>query len=215
MEERRPAAETVDQMQGGGRKTKSKSRPTIKTAVSVDDIAAEAGRLFDALAYRGADGGNLWKVAALLETGIGDLSECDVYDAAEGARRNGRDKPAHFWRTLENTLAASGRNLSHLVAQVNIVPDWPREHPCPEGSRSGSHGGGNGSQTSENGGGNGGSFHHKPADFETNEARKRIAATKALNAALPKRDTSIDEEPPLHKQALQHTLAHASPDPTV
>jgi hypothetical protein len=114
-------------------KTRKKSKPTpghqVRTAVTVDTIADQAAAIFDALGYRGNQGGNLWGVAALLESGIGDLSEAEVFSACRGAKLNGHDPPAHFFATMSESLQKRGENLTQRLREVTIVPDWPRAHP--------------------------------------------------------------------------------------
>jgi hypothetical protein len=100
-----------------------------RAAVTVDAIADTAQGIFAACRYDGPDGGNLWGVAALLESGIGDLSEAEVYSAARGAALNGQNKPAHFYATLANTLKTRGLDLTTLLRRVQILPDWPKEAP--------------------------------------------------------------------------------------
>ena len=106
----------------------------------MEAIAEEAERIFRACKYDGREGGNLWGVAALLESGIGDLTEAEVFSACQGAALNGlelgafvaagalngRDKPAHFFACLAESLAKRGENLTELLRRVNILPQWPK-----------------------------------------------------------------------------------------
>jgi hypothetical protein len=123
------ACEDLDQMRGGGearkRKPKTAASSTIRTAVTIEAIAEQARAIFDACHYSGPDGGNLWGVAALLETDIGELSEAEVYSACRGAELNGRDKPSHFFACLAEAVARRGLELTQLLRRVNIVPEWP------------------------------------------------------------------------------------------
>jgi hypothetical protein len=98
----------------------------MRTAVTVEEIADRAAGIFDACRYRGDDGGNLWGVAALMETEIGDLSEAEVFSACQGAALNGKDKPAHFYACLSESLAKRGEDLTQLLRRVNITPAWPK-----------------------------------------------------------------------------------------
>jgi len=116
------AREEVDQKRGGGTTRKKAHR----TPVTIDAIADRALGIFQACRYRGDDGGNLWGVAALMETGIGDLSEHEVASACQGAALNGRNKAAHFFACLSETLEKRGENLTELLRRVAIVPEWPK-----------------------------------------------------------------------------------------
>ncbi len=115
---------------GGEKKTAkprngSKALPKIRTAVTAHAIADQAAAIFDACHYSGDDGGNLWGVAALLETDIGELSESEVYSACRGAQLNGRDKPKHFFACLAESVANRGYDLTQCLRKVNILPEWP------------------------------------------------------------------------------------------
>jgi hypothetical protein len=120
--------EDVDH-KGGGKKTQKKPK---RTPVTVAAIADRASGIFHACRYRGTDGGNLWGVAALMEAGIGDLSENEVASACQGAALNGRDKAAHFFGCLSETLEKRGENLTELLRRVTIVPAWPKTKLCEE-----------------------------------------------------------------------------------
>lgn len=110
-------------------RSKPKGAAKLRTAVTVDAIADQASEIFRACRYTGDQGGNLWGVAALMETGVGDLSEAEVYSAARGAALNGKNKPAHFFACLSETLSKRGQDLTSLLREVAILPEWPKE--CP------------------------------------------------------------------------------------
>lgn len=114
--------EDMDQKWGKG-KTRKKAK---RTSVNIEVIADRALGIFQSCRYRGDDGGNLWGVAALMETGIGDLSEDEVASACQGAALNGHDKAAHFFACLSETLEKRGENLTELLRRVVIVPEWPK-----------------------------------------------------------------------------------------
>lgn len=126
-----PRARTREDMdqKGEGKKKQKKAK---RTPVAVEAIADRALGIFQACHYRGDDGGNLWGVAALLETGIGDLSEDEVASACQGAALNGREKPAHFYECLSESLEKRGENLTELLRRVVIVPKWPKTKPYQE-----------------------------------------------------------------------------------
>ena len=100
-----------------------------RVAVTRDACEPMACRLWRACKYQGDDGGNLWGVAALWEAGLGELSEADLASAARGAALNGKNKPAHFYACLSETLAKRGQDLRALLRKVQILPDWPKENP--------------------------------------------------------------------------------------
>lgn len=120
-----PRTRTREDMdhKGGGKKTQKQPK---RTPVTVEAIADRASGIFHACRYRGTDGGNLWGVAALMEAGIGDLSENEVASACQGASLNGRDKAAHFFGCLSETLEKRGENLTELLRRVTILPVWPK-----------------------------------------------------------------------------------------
>lgn len=100
----------------------------VQREVAKDDIAHLARRIFDKCGYSGDNGGNLWKAAALWHVGL--VWEHEVMSAAYGARLNGRNPPAYFYRCLEEAVAKRGQRLTDLLRAVRIVPDWPRSRPA-------------------------------------------------------------------------------------
>ena len=130
----------LDQRWGGEKKPKprnGKPLPRIRTAVTATAIADQAAAIFDACRYSGDDGGNLWGVAALLETDIGELSESEVYSACRGAELNGRDKPKHFFACLAESVAklrlrsdatvAEGKHLAGVAQHEGRPPNRTNE----------------------------------------------------------------------------------------
>lgn len=115
----------VDQKDGERKKTK-------RTVVQEEDAAQMAQAIFNTCQYAGKDGGNLWGVAALYESRIGDLSEGEIFSAARGAALNGVDKPAHFFASLDESLHKRGLDLKELLRQVTIRPRWPKSKPYQE-----------------------------------------------------------------------------------
>lgn len=113
-----------DRKEGGGKGS--------RLAVHVDAIGPMADAIFQACRYRGDNGGNLWGVAALLESQLGEITEAEVYSAAQGAALNGRDKPAHFFKCLDESLHKRGYDLTDLLRQVKIIPQWPQKKPYRE-----------------------------------------------------------------------------------
>lgn len=116
--------EHVDQ-KCGGRKP--------KTVVQASDISQAARTIFDDCGYSGNQGGNLWKIAALLESGV--VSEGEVASACRGAKLNGKDKPAHMYACLKESLAKRGEDLGALLKAVRIEPKWPKSPPAANGER--------------------------------------------------------------------------------
>jgi hypothetical protein len=94
-----------------------------------DDIAHIADWIFQVTKYNGREGGNLWGVAALLETGIGELSQAEVASAANGAALNGKNRAAHFYACLSESVGKRGHNLKDLISRVVIRPNWPKTKP--------------------------------------------------------------------------------------
>lgn len=118
----------------GEHKTRT-NREEHKTRVvaQANDLSQAALTIFTSCGYRGDQGGNLWKVAALQEAGL--VGEDEVASACRGAKLNGRDKPAHFFTCLKETLARRGEDLGALLNGVRIEPQWPKGPPT-----GGSHG---------------------------------------------------------------------------
>lgn len=120
---------SVDQKCEGGAHDTPPRRGEHKTRVVVqaNDVSQAAATIFDGCGYRGNQGGNLWKVAALQEAGL--VGEGEVAAACRGAKLNGNDKPAHFYTCLKETLAKRGEDLGALLNGVRIEPQWPKSRP--------------------------------------------------------------------------------------
>lgn len=97
--------------------------------VNSKDIIDYVRTIFEAADYRGSEGGNLWKVAALSHSGIGEITEAEIASACQGAKLIGRKKPAYFYKCLEETLEKRGENLKTLLSRVKIIPKWPKVYP--------------------------------------------------------------------------------------
>jgi hypothetical protein len=109
-----------------------KAEGKTKITVQASDIRQAALAIFDGCGYRGNQGGNLWKVAALQESGI--ISEGEVASACRGAELNGKDKPAHFYTCLKEALSKRGADLGALLKGVRIEPQWPKSPPSADRS---------------------------------------------------------------------------------
>lgn len=109
-------------------KKTARGRP-VRTAVASEVLAPLVDRIFRECGYSGENGGNLWGVAALYETGKGELTEAEIFSACRGAALNGRDKPAHFFATLADTMAKRDQDLRELLREVVILPEWPQLPP--------------------------------------------------------------------------------------
>lgn len=95
---------------------------------SIEDLTPIAAELFRRCGYRGDDGRNIWKVAALLSWGL--VSEHEAYDAAQGCREcSPKDRVAYFVAILKSHVASRGKDLVALLRQVRIVPTWPSGPP--------------------------------------------------------------------------------------
>ena len=127
--------EHVDQKCGGEEHKTRKTRREHKTGsvvVQASDISQAAATIFAECGYSGNQGGNLWKAAALLDSGL--LSEGEVFSACRGSKLNGKDKPAHFFACLKEALAKRGEDLGALLRSVRIEPNWPKSPPAPNGN---------------------------------------------------------------------------------
>lgn len=119
---------SVDQKCGEHKTRGGAEHKTPAIVLQASDLGQAAATIFNGCGYRGNQGGNLWKVAALLESGI--VSEGEVASACRGAKLNGRDKPAHFYTCLKESLTKRGEDLGALLKGVRIEPQWPKSPPA-------------------------------------------------------------------------------------
>jgi len=96
--------------------------------VLAEKIEQLAGRIFDKAGYDGDQGGNFWKMAALLHIGV--ITEHEVWDACAGAVEcQAKSRPAYVFAIVKGHLAKRGADLQTEMAKVRIVPDWPTSPP--------------------------------------------------------------------------------------
>jgi len=96
--------------------------------VLAEEIEQLAGRIFDKAGYDGDQGGNLWKLAALVH--IGAVAEHEVWDACFGAVEcQAKSRPAYVFAIVKGHLTKRGVDLRSELAKVRIVPDWPTSPP--------------------------------------------------------------------------------------
>jgi len=129
-------------MAGAVRKKGLKEMVQIKRMdqkeVKTEEIGHIAKRVFEKSGYTGDQGGNLWKLAALLH--IGHIAEHELWDSCAGAREcRARDRAAYTFAIAKGHLAKRGVDLRTELAKVRIVPTWPTSPPKEEAARETSH----------------------------------------------------------------------------
>lgn len=96
--------------------------------LSEAQVAPQAGAIFRALHYRGPDGRQIWRAAALVCAG--KLAEADVMGLASAAgRKKLTNPPAYLYKALARNLQDRGESLEELAKTVRIAPDWPAIYP--------------------------------------------------------------------------------------
>ena len=90
--------------------------------------------MFQKAGYDGDQGGNLWKLAALLH--IGRIAEHELWDACSGAVEcQAASRPAYVYAIVKGHLAKRGKDLQTELAKVRIIPDWPTSTPIMDHCR--------------------------------------------------------------------------------
>lgn len=112
----------------------SKKKHVDQKRYSADELAPTAAEVFRRCGYRGSDGRNLWKLAAMLTAGA--ISEHELWDACQGARECApRNRPAYVVAIAKGHLERRGADLRRELAKVRIEPLWPSEAPKMDAKR--------------------------------------------------------------------------------
>lgn len=96
--------------------------------VEQGEIETVAVNLFRKAGYSGADGGFLWKLAAMLHLGL--VSDHEANSCTQGAKECGAsNRPAYARTILRKSLERDGKDLAAIMARIRITPELPTKPP--------------------------------------------------------------------------------------
>jgi len=121
-------AVAVKEEHGPKYKVQRRQKRVDQVEIQTNEIEHIARRVFQKSGYSGDEGGNLWKLGALLHTGR--IAECELWDACTAADAcQARDPAAYIYAVVKDHLARRGLDLQAELAKIRLVPDWPTSPP--------------------------------------------------------------------------------------